>query len=619
LCVFPSGLYGIIYFMKENYVDQHIPDTGPRLRRDKKQAADPLPENIAEVRITEDVGELETDQGATQETTPSIKESLKDVASEAWGGVVEKIGPARLKEIAVGWKDNIVSYVKLKTVDKWRVALSTGMDNFLLRQKQKTVRAHELHVAHAEEVLGGVSSKKKAEASAFENAQFDRTNPIQRAVFGKAQDMRMAEYGAREIRAQQELLTHKTKKDIAEAKMAKYTARVAAAEAKYASHVDNKIDLIKDRFNYQEKQAKSEILGEELQELDGFIRRSEAAIVYASKIIREEAGTFERIHLKNIQKKMEDIQKDIARSVRQRNRVLAAKKKNDTKLFKIDARIAEWNRLKPQVAVAQKAPLRRQRTSPKKERRTAPVEKVSDSAPVENIVDTPEDEPVENIRITPDMMRSDRVGEEFEVDSSESESEDEVVEEDTEGAIDAAHIAHMQEELSALQAEQKLVSGFLSAAQRGENNGNVGELRTRLTYIESALQAKQTELEKAGVEIAPVAVENTATAEELPAHIVAIKELEKAIKPILMKKIDAKKWRQFLGVLNAKITILEKIDSGNEDVKEMRAFYAQFITSAQRPKSDILARAGEQAPQPIVRSDIMKLSKVVKHYLRNNK
>lgn len=277
---------------------------------------------------------------------PKTIDTIKSRFIEGLQGIKER-AKEKIKTVAESWKEDVVGAIKLKTVDKLKLCLSSGKENFLISKKYYEVAGIESKTERKQEKIKG-SQERSAEEQ--KNIQQDierfKDMPDIMAAFVKAGEKKKEENQQLVASEKKSIDTLGITKQNHLDKINGFKENIDNSKKIFEGKIDTQINRTKKRFNYETLEQNKKSLGEKIksfENISGQLTSRVADLEYTVSRLKELKQKDKVAEFKN---KLSEARKQLKQSENSLNRAKGAHNKNEARLEKVNNKLQKYDDIK---------------------------------------------------------------------------------------------------------------------------------------------------------------------------------------------------------------------------------------------------------------------------------
>jgi hypothetical protein len=301
--------------------------------------------------------ELKTADGVeTGVQNPSAFEGLKDktkeFALEQFASLKEKAGAfakenwAKISGKTTEWIGDIGEGLKLRTIDKWKMARAEKSENKLIKHKERDIANEEKKMGKLDGKIGKEeASKKKAEEDFAKLASGAEGNEALMAIIQRGKVEQVGKNDSKLGVLNTEKEGRGKKQEEYKGQIETYKKNIENLERNFADKVDGRIDKIKERDNYENNKVR-------LETAIGSIGRLEDRISNTSKNLAQYEEVWKQRKIlgkegkKELREKMDQLKDFLNNSEKHLEISKKLKAKYEKKIAKTDKRVSSLQEFK---------------------------------------------------------------------------------------------------------------------------------------------------------------------------------------------------------------------------------------------------------------------------------
>ena len=281
-----------------------------------------------------------------KEVVGDIAVSLKNTAEQYGSFVLEasknwaKEKFESFKQISVEWKDDVVSTLRMNTIDKFKFLGSDISNNFLLKRKEKDISRCENKISRREAQELKLTSRRDDTLFKYDKAIEGIDDPDLKATFEKQKEDSMQKFDLKIEKVQHKKEKQETKKGQLSTQVTRYQENIQAAKDKVNTQVDAKIEDVKGRYRIEERSTQKEEISADIKHYTEFVGEKKVILENLEYIIaQKELGTWSarrevKQELGNLKAVIELHEKEIKRLEKLKEKVSSQISRGEEKIKK---------------------------------------------------------------------------------------------------------------------------------------------------------------------------------------------------------------------------------------------------------------------------------------------
>lgn len=271
---------------------------------------------------------------------------IREKTKNAKDAVVDSAIYKKVSGAASEWKDDMVETIKLKTVDKWKMMAGRGAENWLLQRKNSDIDKVDGKITNAQGSINLKEEDFKREEESINAAMAKISDPKFKEIFESGKVGKKAEM-EREIETIRngQLKQLEERKALLVAQKERYETNIKNIEKKFTDKIDNKINGIRDKYDYEGKMGHKKTLDENVKRLNEKMAEKEKGIADCEVALANKQFLTKEDQ-KRIKERAKEIKKEVAECRKDLERAEKARDKNDRQIGKINGKTQKWETMK---------------------------------------------------------------------------------------------------------------------------------------------------------------------------------------------------------------------------------------------------------------------------------